>query len=147
MASQKVDRFCHSCGRFCHSCGELHNENDPFCVKCGDKRISAMESKGDKGLKESKRPKSLDEYIKEKGKERGGFIKPKCLQNANKSTKSNRKAPNSCAEVIINIGLIEANEKFIVSIKRGSCLAIKIVKTFSSIQVARVALKKHVDHD
>ena len=126
MVSQKIDQFC-------HSCGELYDENDRFCVKCGDKRRSTMDNEGDKGLKKSKRTKSLDEYIKDKGKERGGFFKPKFLQNANKSIKSNRKAPNLRAEVVINIGLIEANEKSIVSIKRESRLAMKIVKKFSSI--------------
>ena len=55
-------------------------------------------------------------------------------------SKSNRKTPNSRAEVVINVGLIEANEKGIVSIKRGSRLAIKIAKKFSSIEVARVAV-------
>ena len=29
MATQEVDRFCHSCGELC-------DENDRFCVKCGD---------------------------------------------------------------------------------------------------------------
>ena len=141
MATQKVDRFC-------HSLGELYNENDRFCVKCGDKRRSTLDSEDHKGLQESKRPKArINEYIKEKGKERGGFFKPKFLQNANKSSKSNRKSPNSCAEVVINVGLIEANEKGIASIKRGSRLAVKIAKKFSSIKVARVAVKKHADHD
>ena len=45
------------------------------------------------------------------------------LQNAYKSSKSNSKALNSCAEVFINVGLIEANEKGIVSIKRGRKLS------------------------
>ena len=112
-----------------------------LCVKCGDKRRSTPDSEGNNGLKESKRAKSLDEYIKEKGKERVGFFKPKFLQNANKSGKSNRKAPNSRAEVVISVGLTKANEKGIISIKRGSLLAIKIAKKFSSIEVARVAVK------
>ena len=107
-----------------------YDENDRFCVRCGDKRRATLDSEGNNGLKESKRPKSLDEYIKEKGKERGGFFKLKFLQNANRSSKSNRKAPNSRAELVINVDLIEANEKGIVSIKRGSRLAIKIAKKF-----------------
>ena len=72
MATQKVDRFC-------HLCGELYVENDRFCMKCGDKRRSTPGSKGNNGLKESERPKSLDEYIKEKGKKTGSFFKPKFL--------------------------------------------------------------------
>ena len=32
------------------------------------------------------------------------------MQNANKSSKSNRKAPNLRAEVVIKVDLIEANE-------------------------------------
>ena len=69
------------------------------------------------------------------------------MQNANKSSKSNRKAPNSRAEVVINIGLIEANEKGIVSVKQGNHLDIKIAKMFSLTEVARVAVKKHADQD
>ena len=67
MATQKVDRFF-------HSRGELHDENDRFCAKFGDKSRSALDSEGNNGLKESKIPKSLDEYVNEKGKERGGFL-------------------------------------------------------------------------
>ena len=124
-----------------------YDENDRFCVRCGDKRRATLGSEGNNGLKESKRPKSLDEFIKEKGKEKGGFFKLKFLQNGNRSSKSNRKAPNSRAELVINVGLIEANEKGIVSIKRGNRLATKIAKKFSSIEVARAAVKKHADHE
>ena len=84
MATQKVDRFC-------HSCEELYDENDRFCVKCGDKRIWTLDSKGNNGLMESKIWKSLDVYIKEKGKERIGSFKPKFLQNVNKPRKSAEK--------------------------------------------------------
>ena len=42
MAIQKVDRFCHLCGEFYH-------ENDRFCVKCGDKRRSTLDSEGNNG--------------------------------------------------------------------------------------------------
>ena len=62
-------------------------------------------------------------------------------------SKTNRKAPNSRAEVVINVGLIETNEKGIVSIKRGSRLAIKIAKKLSAKEFAGVAVKKHADHD
>ena len=57
MATQKVDGFC-------HSYGELYDESDRFCVKCVDKRRSTLDSEGNNGLKESKRPKFLDDYIK-----------------------------------------------------------------------------------
>ena len=67
--------------------------------------------------------------IKVKGKERGGFFKPNFLQNANKLSKSNREAPNSRAEVVINVGLIKFDEKGIASIKRGIRLAIKLRKS------------------
>ena len=43
--------------------------------------------------------------------------------------------------------LIEAKEKGIVSIKQGSRLAIKVVKTFSAKEVARLAVKKHAALD
>ena len=55
MAAQKV-------GRFCHSCGELYDENDRFSV-------TTLDSEGNNGLRKRKRPKSLDEYMKEKGRE------------------------------------------------------------------------------
>ena len=58
-----------------------------------------------------------------------------------------QKSPNSRVEVLINVGLIEANEKGIVSIKRGNRLAIKIAKKFSAKEVARLPVKKHADHD
>ena len=120
MATQKVNRFC-------YSCEELYNENDRFCIKYGDKRIWTLDSKGNNGLIESKISKSLDVYIKEKGKERRGSFKPKFLQNVNKPRKSNRKAPDLLAEVVVNVDLIETNENDIVSIKRGSRLAIKLL--------------------
>ena len=63
MATQKVDGFYHSCGELC-------DENDRFCVKRGSKRRSTLDSEDDNELNERKRPKSLDQYIKEKGKER-----------------------------------------------------------------------------
>ena len=43
MATQKVDRFC-------HSCGDLYDENNSFCVKCCNNRRSTLDSKGDTGL-------------------------------------------------------------------------------------------------
>ena len=39
MATQKVDRFC-------HSCGELYDEDDLFCEKCGHKRKPTPSSEG-----------------------------------------------------------------------------------------------------
>ena len=111
-ATQKVDGFY-------HSCGELRDENDRFGVKRGDKRRSTLDTEDDNQLKERKWPKPVDQYIKEKGKERGRLFNPMFLKKANKSSKSNRKALNSCAEVFTNVGLVEANEKGIVSIKRG----------------------------
>ena len=69
------------------------------------------------------------------------------MQNANKSSKSNGKAPNSRAEVVINVGLIETIEKGFVSVKQGNHLAINFAKKFSFIEAARVAMKKHADHD
>ena len=64
------------------------------------------------------------------------------MQNANKLNKGNRIAPNSQTEVVINVGLIETNEKGMVSIKRGHRLAIKTAKKFSLIEVASVAVNK-----
>ena len=99
------------------------------------------------GLKESKRPKSLDEYIKEKGKKIGHFFKPKFLQMLINRVKATLKHQIHEPEVVINVGLIEANKIGILSIKRGRRLAIKITKKSSSIEVASVAVKKYADHD
>ena len=49
--------------------------------------------------------------VVKKKKERGGFLKHKFLQSANISSKSNRKAPNSHAVIVINVGLIKSNKK------------------------------------
>ena len=106
--------------------------------KTGRTCVSRAPRKSTSRLNESKRPKSLDEYIKQKGKEIGRAFKPKFLQNANKSSKSNQKPPNSGAKVIINVGLIEANEIGIASVKQGSRLTIKIAKKSSSIEMARL---------
>ena len=64
---------------------------DCFCVQCGDKIKSTLDSEGNNRLKENKRPKYLDEYIKEKRKKRLSFLKPKFLQNANKLSKTTDK--------------------------------------------------------
>ena len=80
-------------------------------MQCGDKIKSTLDSEGNNRLKENKRPKYLDEYIKEKRKKRVSFLKPKFLQNANKLSKNNSKGPNSRAEVFISVDLAEANEK------------------------------------
>ena len=50
-------------------------------------------------------------------------------------------------DVVINIGLMVANYINVVSIKRGSRLAIKIAKNSSLIEVARVVVKKRADND
>ena len=87
--------------------------------------------------------------LKKKKRREEVFSNQSFLQYANKSSikSNNSKAPNSRAEVVINVGLIEANEKGIVSIKRESCLAIKIAKKFSSTELASVAVKNHANHD
>ena len=85
--------------------------------------------------------------LKKKERRLGRFLfKPTFLKNTNKSSKRNRMAPKSRAEVVMKVGLIEANEKGIVSIKRGRRLAIKIAKKPSLIEVTRVTVKKHADH-
>ena len=58
--------------RFCHFYGEYLEGSDRFCVKCGCKRKLLDDSTS--GTKKSK---SLNEYVKEKGNERGGFFKAK----------------------------------------------------------------------
>ena len=58
-----------------------------------------------------KESKSLNEYVKEKGNERGGFFKAKfqLSKNNNKDLKKSRKPPNLRSEALINVGLIETN--------------------------------------
>ena len=47
---------------------------------------------------------------------------------------------------MINVGLIETNEKDVVAIKRGSRLATKVLTSFDPTEVARAAVRKHGDH-
>ena len=87
--------------------------------------------------------------MKEKGNERGGFFKAKfqLSKNNNKDLKKSRKPPNLRSEVLINVGLIETNEKGVVAVKRGSRLATKVLKSFGPTEVAHAAVRKHADHD
>ena len=48
---------------------------------------------------------------------------------------------------MINVGLIETNEKGVVAIKRGSRLATKVLKSFGPTEVAHAAVRKHADYD
>ena len=48
---------------------------------------------------------------------------------------------------MINVGLIETNEKGVVAIQRGSRLATKMVKSFFPTEVAHDAVRKHADDD
>ena len=48
---------------------------------------------------------------------------------------------------MINVGLIESNEKDVIAIKRGSRLATKVLKSFGPTEVTRAALRKHADHN
>ena len=130
--------------RFCYSCGEYLEDSDRFCVKCGCKRKLLDDSTS--GTKKSK---SLNEYVKEKGNERGGFFKAKSQlsKNNSKDLKKSRKSPNLRSEVLINVGLLETNEKGVVAVKRGSRLATKVLKSFGPTKVAHAAVRKHADHD
>ena len=113
-------------------------------MKCGCKRKSLDDSTS--GTKKSK---SLNEYVKEKGNERGGFFKAKfqLSKNNSKDLKKSREPPNLRSEVLIDVGLIETNEKGVVAIKRGSPLATKVLKLFGPTEVARAAVRKHANHD
>ena len=68
------------------------------------------------------------------------------MNNRNDLEKS-RKPPNLRSEVLINLGLIETNEKGVVAIKRGSRLATKVLKSFGPTEVAHAAVRKHADYD
>ena len=65
---------------FFYSCGENLEDRDRFCVKCSCKRKLLDDSTS--GTKKSK---SLDEYVREKGNERGGFFKVKFQLSKNNS--------------------------------------------------------------
>ena len=97
----------------------------------------------------TKKSKHLNEYVKEKGNERGGFFKAKFQVSKNKSKdlKKSRKPPKLRSKVFINVVLIESNEKGVMVIKRGSRLAINVLKSFGPTEVARTAVRKHADHD
>ena len=113
-------------------------------MKCGYKRKLLDDSTSG-----TKKPKSLNKYVKEKDNERGGFFKAKFqLSKSNsKDLKKSRKPPNLRSKVLINVGLIETNEKGVVAIKRGSRLATKVLKSFGPTKVAHAAVRKHADHD
>ena len=91
---------------------------------------------------------NLNEYVKEKSNERGGFFKARfqLSKNNSKERKKSRKPTNLGSEVLINVGLIETNKQVMVTIKRGSGLATKVLKSFGPTEVARAAVRKHADH-
>ena len=144
MAFHAVNIAAQKENRFCCSCSEYFEGSDRFCVKCGYKRKSLDESTS--GTKKSK---SLNEYVKEKVNERGGFFKGKfqLSKNNSKVLKEIHKSPHLRSEVLINAGLIESNEKGAVAIKRGSRLATKVLKSFGPTEVARAAVRKHAGKD
>ena len=78
------------------------------------------------------RTKSLDQFTQKKGKERHGFFQPKFKLNSR--TSSN--APlTSRAEVIINVGLIESNDKGIMKKKIGNKIPVKVENIFPAKDV------------
>ena len=131
MAAQREDRFS-------YPYGENFKDSDRICVKCGCKRKSLDDSTN--GTKKSK---SLNEYAKEKSKERDGFSKVKFHFSKNNSNKP----PNLRFEVLISISLVESNEKGMMGIKREVLLVTKVLKSSGPIEVAFAAVRKHVDHD
>ena len=62
MAAQKEDRVF-------YSFSENLEDSDRFCVKCGCKRKTLDDS-----ISGTKKSKCLNEYVKEKGKEKGGIF-------------------------------------------------------------------------
>ena len=129
MAAQKENRFCYSSGE---------TFEDRFRVESLDDSTSW-----------TKKSKSLNEHVKEKSKERGGFFKAKfqLSKNNSKYLKKSHKPPNVRSEVVINVGLTESSEKGEVAIKRGSRLATKLLKSFGPTEVACTAVRKHADHE
>ena len=129
---------------FCYSCGEYLENSDRCCMKCGCKRKFLDDS-----ISGTKKSKSLNEYLKERGNERGGFLKAnfQLSMNNRNDLKKSWKPPNLRSEVLINLGLIETNEKGVVAIKTGSRLATKVLKSFGPTKVAHAAVRKHADYD
>ena len=82
--------------------------------------------------------------FKKKGKERHGFFKPKFWFNFRTSSNT---PPNLRSEVIINIGLIESNDKGIVKIKGVSKIPVKVEKIFTAEDVQKAAIKKYSEID
>ena len=77
--------------------------------------------------------------------ERHGFFKPKFRFNSRTSLNT---PPNLRSEVIINVGLIESNDKGIVKIKRDSKIPVKTEKIFTAEEdVQKAAIKKHSEID
>ena len=117
--------------RFCSTCGEKLIGNDRYCIKCANKRKLDNQEIATESVKKS-RTKSLGQFIQEKGKERHGFFKPKFRFNSRTSSNT---PPNLRSEVIINVGLIESNDKGIVE------------KIFTAEDVQKAAIKKHSEID
>ena len=93
---------------------------------------------------ETKKSKSLNECVKEKG-----FFKAKIQlsKKSSKNLKKSRKPPNLRSEVLKNVGLIKSCETGVVVIERGSRLATTMLKPFGPTKVARAAVRNHADHD
>ena len=87
--------------------------------------------------------------MKEKGNEIGGFFKAKfqLSKNSSKDLKKSWKPPNLESRALINVHLIETNEKGMVPIKRGSRLATNVLKSFGPSEVVHAAVRKHADLD
>ena len=98
--------------------------NDRYCIKCGNKRKLDNQEIATESVKRS-RTESLDQFIQEKGKERRGFFKPKFKFNSRTSSNA---PPNLRSEVMIDVGLIESNDKGIMKIKRGKKIPVKTEK-------------------
>ena len=111
------------------SCREKLGEHDRFCVKCDSKRKAPTQSPPGN----IKRTKTLDDFIKQKGKERHGFPKQKEIRYSSGIAACPRiskvkVSSNIRLETLINACLFKSNNEGDIFPKRGSRIPVKIGK-------------------
>ena len=118
---------------FCRKCGKKYNDyGDLFCTHCGSqgrtegKTNNAAESPS-QSSKETRKAKTLQQYMAGKSKERCGFFNRKRKQQQQHPATESSKRPSD-SRVVINVGIIAENEKGNLSVVRGSKITLKVCK-------------------
>ena len=135
----------------------FHSKNPDLCFQksrffiypctCNKEQESAQSSPDN-----TKRTKTLNDFVQEKRKERHGFFKEKKIRNSSGTATCPRKSkvkasPNIRSEVLINVGLFESNDEGDIFLKRSSRIPVKVWKQYTAEEVLRTALMKHADND